>query len=1149
MNENIINKNQNRFMAWVSENYKNVVTSEYPRLFKEIEEFCLKTRVIKQPLFESYDFDTANKAKKVIESNKIFRFKHKKNMTKYMLAISHYLMFVKEMENNAQINVVESVEDNVQINTDEEIVVETNDSETIVETCQNADDKVRSQYPTFYEQIYNALKELSEKYDGSVSVISISNKISCIVALDVIKKILDQVSWAKADGKKYVFCGDEIVGLVDAEDSTKSDINTSQNDVLTVDFNKNVSLTFTKPVSFMYFGNKQSNIKSWTDLYVGLISEIYRDFKDSILSLGDISVGISFSSKQHGRIDLVNKELAKDMRAPKQLATDNDVYLETNLSATNIVDKIKLVLDELVILYEDIVICYEKKARDIIEDIRYDEKSQELTIREAIKIVMEKASVPLSSQEVYDLIIKNNLYTFGAQNPVNVVNITINAACVGSGYKHRARQDLYGFIVENEEKKYYLLNRKDELSISDTEFKPSNNVQEINISGLTIRRDVSYEKGFVEWMQKKGMAEPTIRSYISSIHSAEWFAKANEIYGVYLTSNDTALVLDSIDILLANKWFIDYNQKQHNRFSAAFRKLRDYIAEIERHDSQKTSDTELEVKNPTLYHKLYSVSRVFDDPKGLTVDYILDIIGGICTKDELIEFLDRISWTTKLSKELYTFAQNVTPIVDEPEVITDETPKFVEPTDFDKDAFIRVLMNRFQSGMQFDSIDLENFRDTYSLMFDGNLSFADEELEKRLKYCGVIYQGRLFPAEGIIDNDTKERLFTYINNKFAAGNKVLYYKAIFTDLSDAFVYCFSLTDEHMLKAYIEFMSDGNFYFYDDYMSVEKDVEIDHSSEIVEFMLDAGKPLSYDEVYEGLSHISKDIIYSEIRSNSKFLMNEKEHYFHIDIFEFSEAEGNAITEILNEEIENNGYVIWSQIFETVKDKLPIFIENNLYLSSLGIRNALSRFMSDRFNFNADVISEYGVALGMVEVYRLYAKNNAPFSDTDLYNFSKITDPVINFWSVAQETVRVSKNLFVAKNEVHFDVEAVDKALETYLTSGYILVKDVDSFLVFPNVGYEWNTFLLENFLMYYSEKFCLVNNGTSLNNVAGAVAKKNGEFTQFVDICAHALAESSIELKKTDALNYLADINLITRRSYRDLELAMNKARQIRNRKG
>ena len=229
-------------------------------------------------------------------------------------------------------------------------------------------------------------------------------------------------------------------------------------------------------------------------------------------------------------------------------------------------------------------------------------------------------------------------------------------------------------------------------------------------------------------------------------------------------------------------------------------------------------------------------------------------------------------------------------------------------------------MNRYQSGMQFDSIDFENFRDTYADMYDEKLSFTDEELESRLKHCGILYKDRLFPAEGIIDNGTKERLFTYIENNFAAGAKVLYYKAIFSDLADAFVYCFSLTDEQMLKAYIEHTAEkGKYYFHSNFMSTEKNVKIDHSAEIEDFMLAAGKPLSYDEAYEGLSHISKDIIYREIRTNSNFLMNARECYFHIDIFEFSESDGDRIAEILNKEIDENGYAM-IYFFENCKDAI-------------------------------------------------------------------------------------------------------------------------------------------------------------------------------------------------------------------------------------
>ncbi len=668
---------------------------------------------------------------------------------------------------------------------------------------------------------------------------------------------------------------------------------------------------------------------------------------------------------------------------------------------------------------------------------------------------------------------------------------------------------------------------------------------EVTGEPIVAKANSNIEMGFGEWMRKKSMAEATVRNYLSSLHSAEIFAKEHGMEGIRLT-NDCGVTLTSIERLLADKEFIQFNQKQHNRFSAAFRKLRDYITESERRDAQCTSDVELEIKFPSLYRKLYSISKIYDDPQGITVDHILNIVGGIAKNEEVVEFLDRVSWATITADGVYSFSPNATPrVAEEPAAkIQDEAL-----TDFDKDEFIRVLMTRYQSGMQFDSIDLENFRDTYSNLFDKELTFSDEELVRRLKYCGIFYKDRLFPAEGIIDNTTRDKLFAYIENSFAAGNKVLYYKSIYSDMSDAFTYCFSLTDEKMLQAFIEFTADnGRFYFYSNYMSTEKGIKIDPSREIADFMLAAGKPLSYEEVYSGLSHISNDVIYREIQVNPCFLRNEKEHYFHIDIFEFSADDADRISTLISKEIDENGYAIWSRVFAEIQEQMPIFLENNLYLSSLGIRNALSYYMNDRFNFEGEVISSHDKSLNMADVFSLYGKHHAPFSYDDICAFSREIGSIIYFDALAEETVRVSRELFVSKENVNFDAEAVDAALETYLSSGYILVKDVDSFLVFPNVGYEWNEFLLESYLHNYSKKFALINNGSSLNNVAGAVVKKNGEYTQFVDVCAHALAESGIELKKGPALNYLAETNLITRRSYKELDIAMIRARQIRNRK-
>lgn len=784
---------------------------------------------------------------------------------------------------------------------------------------------------------------------------------------------------------------------------------------------------------------------------------------------------------------------------------------------------------------------------------------------------------------------------------------------------------------------------------------------------------------FGEWLIKHGYSDATSRSYVSALHSADEFAKNHRYTNVNFASLSEKVLLLSIDVLLADKEFAEINRGQHNRYSAAFFKLKECISEAKQGELNKRVDTELETKYPELYRKLYSISKVYDDPNGLSIEQISSLVGGTTSPDVIADFLNRISWATRTSDNQYSFSSNpimggkaismdetkkestfvrssldkvieylssrydvrvhydhfsnpgrynndllykvkngqrdiiwvyyttesrygcYASIETEPEyiqsitddlngftlvqdrashpckklfftdyekikdalrvicdsideffgekaVVTGNEAKQLEPSDFDKDNFIRVLMARYQSGLQFDSIDFDNFRDTYQDMFNDALTFSDEELELRLKYCGIIYQDRLFPADGIIDPETGKKLFAYIDNSISSGKKVLYYKAIYSDLSDLFAYCFSLTGPDMLRLYVEYAAEsGKYYFFNDFLSVDKYVKVDHSAEIRDYYLSEGKPLPFDDVYARLSHIPSDVIFKETQVNPDFLRNEKGVYFHYDIFECSEAEANQISEYLSTEINENGYAIWSKVFETIKDQMPIFLENNLYLSSLGVRNAIGRKLSDRFNFESEVISNIGENLNMSDVYSLYGKHHAPFSSDDVYNFSKELGVQIYFSALAETTVRISQDSFIPKSSIEFDVEAVDRALDTYLSGSYILIKDVDSFLLFPNVGYEWNIYLLESFLRSFSKRYVLLNNGSSLGNVAGAIVKRDGEIKEFVDVCANALASSHIELKTDLALNYLAELNLLTRRSYRELDVALNKARQIRNR--
>ena len=620
-------------------------------------------------------------------------------------------------------------------------------------------------------------------------------------------------------------------------------------------------------------------------------------------------------------------------------------------------------------------------------------------------------------------------------------------------------------------------------------------VKETEATYTTERRNgVVTPATFTMYMRDKcGLAEGTCRSYVSAIRSAEEYAKTHGYVRHSLYNVDVAEALQLIDELAKSRDFAKCNSRTYNFYWATFKKFSEMVG--------------AEFNLPKIH---------IEKPK----------------KDEK-------SW-----RDSFRPTQMTMPEVAQNE---EEAEACVE---FDKERYIDVLMQRYRSGMTFDSIDFDIFREIYKDVYGSDIEVDDNELEKQLRKCGVFYNGRLFPAEAVIDNTTKDKLLSYISNSFSSGKKVLYYKAIFEDMSDDFDSCYALADEKMLGEFIKYTCTGKrYFFFKDYMALEADAKLDAVSEIEQYMLAAGKPVRIDEVCAALSHIPKKKVERIIRQDERFRWNSEGEYFHKDIFEITEEEKERIATIIDKYIEANDYAIWAEVWKEIGLRMPSFVENNLYLSTYGVRNALAGHYLREFNFSDNIISRLGYCYDTREIFQLYAMHHQTFTSEDIEGLAKELNTLINFGVLSEVSVRVSHDLFVSKGLMNFDVEATDNAIANYMIGDYVRLREIDSYLLFPNVGYEWNEYLLESYLVSYSKRFQVINNGRSLNNVPGFITKRGETVKTFLDACADYLANSGIELKKTEALNFLVDQNVISRRSYKNIDEALQRAKKIRNGKG
>lgn len=131
-------------------------------------------------------------------------------------------------------------------------------------------------------------------------------------------------------------------------------ISASADGIYSVDFTETRSYAHTKPVSCTYKGCP-INLSGWNAIFHRLVKAIYEDYKETF----PLGKSLSASSR-------VDTGAANGMINPKEIA--DGIYLECNVSATAIVNKIRSLMNICGIDYGSIKIQYRSSASKEIEE-------------------------------------------------------------------------------------------------------------------------------------------------------------------------------------------------------------------------------------------------------------------------------------------------------------------------------------------------------------------------------------------------------------------------------------------------------------------------------------------------------------------------------------------------------------------------------------------------------------------------------------------------------------------------------------------------------------------------------------------------------------------------------------------------------------
>ncbi|MCI6581573.1 MAG: hypothetical protein MSH15_06310 [Oscillospiraceae bacterium] len=469
---------------------------------------------------------------------------------------------------------------------------------------------------------------------------------------------------------------------------------------------------------------------------------------------------------------------------------------------------------------------------------------------------------------------------------------------------------------------------------------------------------------------------------------------------------------------------------------------------------------------------------------------------------------------------------------------SDKSDKNLQNTVSDTDSGISKVMNsHYRYGFKIDSIrELMRFR-----QFAEKLSVAlpdnDDALIAAIKASGTLIDGKVFcKSENLPDELNK-----IVTSIFSDGISVIYYSKLF-EIHNEWMTIHVIPSPEMLKEYLQKHITYCHFSKTFLISGSRQTERNAVTEEIIRVWGDSQVRTVDSLSDNLPYIPIGNIWRVISGNDNFVLAEEGTYLYTEKLKISDNEASKIRDYVEKAIISSGFASLNDI------PLGDIEEENYEIPRIPLLNALyKRLLSADYNLNGTIITKESSSLDAVSLLKNYLKGKEQCTFEELDNeLIKLTGRInrqYTFQALYDEMIRVDKEHFVANQKIKFHVSEIDCVISDFITDGFVSLKEITTFAMFPVCGSTWNHFVLESYCYKYSVKYSLHTIHFNDKNV-GIIAEKDYD-RKYDDMLAIALARSDIDLDSGSAGQYLFDNGYLAKTKYAALERITEQAKQIR----
>ena len=460
-------------------------------------------------------------------------------------------------------------------------------------------------------------------------------------------------------------------------------------------------------------------------------------------------------------------------------------------------------------------------------------------------------------------------------------------------------------------------------------------------------------------------------------------------------------------------------------------------------------------------------------------------------------------------------------------------------TESELDQYSKILCDNFEEGLVINAIRLDKFRMFYEDEFGVEPTSDDDELIEVLKSAGTFVGDRIFPKHDDEQSDLIGQIVCDVVETLKAGARCVYLSCVLSRWRQELADQLNIYNQETLCALIQSQNVQGLVL-TDYVLKLAWKKVYPEENVVECLKEVHKGVNYQYLQRKIWYIPLETIKRTLVTAPEIVLVDAETYFYAPNFPATPVELYQLTKLMNAKIDEKGFLVSKDIYDLIHSGCHSLAINTEGYKDWAYRNILKYLLRDEFEFSGSVVSLKGQKLEMYQVYKDFCRGYKHLTVNQLDQFSHELGVQIYWESVLTEMIRINANELVNRNQIHFDVEAIDIVLDEMCPKDYIPIKDVGLFLHFPAIEVPWNSFVLESYLLS-SDRFSLYHASFSKHEVYGVLIRKYSHFENYEEVIVDLLANSNEWTNAQSALQLIVEKGCQARRRWKNFDKVLQKA--------